>query len=160
MGYTITTGNDNETFGGRNPKSWKLYGNNTGSNDAWELIDEVSEDKMLKDKNYASYEFTCKCSTSYQYFKWEISAIHRGRTLQVGEFELKLNTCSHKNADGSDALGEVTETVEPTCTEHGYTAHKCSLCNSIVKVYKDDVLKPHKLTHHALKMLHVQRLVT
>ena len=151
VGYTITTGNDNETFGGRNPKSWKLYGNNTGSNDAWELIDEVSEDKVLKDKNYASYEFTCKCSTSYQYFKWEISAIHRGRTLQVGEFELKLNTCSHKNADGSDALGEVTETVEPTCTEHGYTTHKCSLCNSIVKVYKDDVLKPHKLTHHALK---------
>ena len=151
VGYTITTGNDNETFGGRNPKSWKLYGNNTGSNDAWELIDEVSEDKVLKDKNYASYEFTCKCSTSYQYFKWEISAIHRGRTLQVGEFELKLNTCSHKNADGSDALGDVIKNVEPTCTEHGYTTHKCSICNSIVKVYKDDVLKPHKLTHHALK---------
>ena len=151
VGYTITTGNDNETFGGRNPKSWKLYGNNTGSNDAWELIDEVSEDKVLKDKNYASYEFTCKCSTSYQYFKWEISAIHSGRTLQVGEFKLKLQTCSHKNTDGSDALGEVMETVEPTCTEHGYTTHKCSLCNSIVKVYKDDVLKPHTLTHHELK---------
>ena len=151
VGYTITTGNDNETWGGRNPKSWKLYGNNTGSDDAWELIDEVSEDKVLKDKNYASYEFTCKCFTSYQYFKWEISAIHGGDILQVGEFELKLQTCSHKNADGSDALGEVMETVEPTCTEHGYTTHKCSLCNSIVKVYKDDVLKPHTLTHHALK---------
>ena len=151
VGYTITTGNDNETWGGRNPKSWKLYGNNTGSDDAWELIDEVSEDKVLKDKNYASYEFTCKCSTSYQYFKWEISAIHGGDILQVGEFELKLQTCSHKNADGSDALGEVMETVEPTCTEHGYTTHKCSLCNSIVKVYKDDGLKPHKLTHHELK---------
>ena len=151
VGYTITTGNDNETFGGRNPKSWKLYGNNTGSNDAWELIDEVSEDKVLKDKNYASYEFTCKCSTSYQYFKWEISAIHGGDILQVGEFELKLQTCLHKNTDGSDALGEVIKTVEPTCTEHGYTTHKCSICNSIVKVYKDEVLKPHKLTHHALK---------
>ena len=151
VGYTITTGNDNETWGGRNPKSWKLYGNNTGSNDAWELIDEVSEDKVLKDKNYTSYDFPCKCSTSYQYFKWEISAIHGGDILQVGEFELKLQTCSHKNADGSDALGEVMETVEPTCTEHGYTTHKCSLCNSIVKVYKDDVLKPHTLTHHELK---------
>ena len=151
VGYTITTGNDNETWGGRNPKSWKLYGNNTGSNDAWELIDEVSEDKVLKDKNYTSYDFPCKCSTSYQYFKWEISAIHGGDILQVGEFELKLQTCSHKNADGSDALGEVMETVEPTCTEHGYTTHECSLCNSIVKVYKDDVLKPHTLTHHALK---------
>ena len=151
VGYTITTGNDNETWGGRNPLSWKLYGNNTGSNDAWELIDEVSDDKVLKDKNYTSYDFTCKCSTSYQYFKWEISAIHSGRTLQVGEFKLKLQTCSHKNTDGSDALGEVMETVEPTCTEHGYTTQECSLCNSIVKVYKDDVLKPHTLTHHELK---------
>ena len=151
VGYTITTGNDNETWGGRNPKSWKLYGNNTGSDDAWELIDEVKKDKVLQDKNYTSYNFDCKCSTSYQYFKWEISAIHGGDILQVGEFELKLQTCSHKNADGSDALGEVMETVEPTCTEHGYTTHKCSLCNSIVKVYKDDVLKPHTLTHHALK---------
>ena len=151
VGYTITTGNDNEEYNGRNPLSWKLYGNNTDSNDAWELIDEVSEDKVLKDKNYASYEFTCKCSTSYQYFKWEISAVHGGDILQVGEFELKLQTCSHKNTDGSDALGEVIENVEPTCTEHGYTTHKCSLCNSIVKVYKHDVLKPHKLTHHELK---------
>ena len=151
VGYTITTGNDNEKYNGRNPKSWKLYGNNTGSNDAWELIDEVSDDKVLKDKNYTSYDFTCKCSTSYQYFKWEISAIHSGRTLQVGEFKLKLQTCSHKNTDGSDALGDEIKNVEPTCTEHGYTTHKCSICNSIVKVYKDDVLKPHKLTHHELK---------
>ena len=151
VGYTITTGNDNETWGGRNPKSWKLYGNNTGKDDAWELIDEVSEDKVLKDKNYASYEFTCKCSTSYQYFKWEISAIHGGDILQVGEFELKLQTCSHKNTDGSDALGKVIETVEPTCTEHGYTTHECSICHLNVKVYKHDVLKPHKLTHHELK---------
>ena len=151
VGYTITTGNDNETWGGRNPLSWKLYGNNTGKDDAWELIDEVSDDKVLKDENNTSYDFPCEGSTSYQYFKWEISAIHGGDILQVGEFELKLQTCSHKNTDGSDALGKVIETVEPTCTEHGYTTHKCSLCNSIVKVYKDDVLKPHTLTHHALK---------
>ena len=150
VGYTITTGNDNETFGGRNPKSWKLYGNNTGSNDAWELIDEVSEDKVLKDKNYASYEFTCKCSTSYQYFKWEISAIHSGSLLQVGEFELKLKTCTHLKADGSSALGATIKTVEPTCTEHGYTTKECSLCHLIVKEYLN-LLKPHTLTHHALK---------
>ena len=151
VGYTITTGNDNEIWGGRNPLSWKLYGNNTGSDDAWELIDEVSDDKVLKDKNNTSYEFTCKCSTSYQYFKWEISAIHGGGTLQVGEFKLKLQTCTHKKADDSDALGGVIETVEPTCTEHGYTTHECSICHLIVKVYKDDVLKPHTVTHHELK---------
>ena len=151
VGYTITTGNDNAIWGGRNPLSWKLYGNNEGKDGAWVLIDAVENDTKLKDENNTSYDFTCKCSTSYQYFKWEISAIHSGRTLQVGEFKLKLQTCSHKNTDGSDALGDVIKNVEPTCTEHGYATHKCSICNSIVKVYKDEVLKPHKLTHHALK---------
>ena len=152
VGYTITTGNDNAISGcgGRNPKSWKLYGNNTGSDDAWELIDEVNKDKVLQDKNYTSYNFDCKCSTSYQYFKWEISAICRGSLLQVGEFELKLNTCSHKNADGSSALGEAIKTVEATCIEHGYTTHECSICHSIVKkVDKDDELNKHTLTRHA-----------
>ena len=150
VGYTITTGNDNANSGcgGRNPKSWKLYGNNTGSDDAWELIDEVNKDKVLQDKNYTSYNFDCKCSTSYQYFKWEISAIYRGSLLQVGEFELKLNTCSHKNADGSSALGEAIKTVEATCIEHGYTTHECSICHSIVKVDKDELNK-HTLTRHA-----------
>ena len=153
VGYTITTGNDNANFGcgGRNPLSWKLYGNNEGEEGEWVLIQAVENDTKLQDKNYTSYDFPCEGPTSYKYFKWEITAIHSGGTLQVGEFELKLNTCSHKNADNSDALGEVINTVEPTCTEHGYTTHKCSLCNSIVKVYKDDVLKPHTLTHHALK---------
>ena len=154
VGYTITTGNDNANSGcgGRNPKSWKLYGNNTGSDDAWELIDEVNKDKVLQDKNYTSYNFDCKCSTSYKYFKWEISAIRRGSLLQVGEFELKLNTCSHKNADGSSALGEAIKTVEATCIEHGYTTHECSICHSIVKIVKvdkDDELNKHTLTRHA-----------
>ena len=151
VGYTITTGNDNANFGcgGRNPLSWKLYGNNEGEEGEWVLIQAVENDTKLKDKNYASYEFTCKCSTSYQYFKWEISAIHGGDILQVGEFELKLNTCSHKNNDGSSALGAAIKTVEPTCTEHGYTTKECSLCHLIVKEYLN--LKPHTLTHHALK---------
>ena len=151
VGYTITTGNDNANpkCGGRNPLSWKLYGNNEGKEGAWTLIDKVENDKVLQDKNYASYDFKCECSTSYQYFKWEISAIHSGSILQVGEFELKLKTCSHKNNDGSSALGAAIKTVEPTCTEHGYTTKECSLCHLIVKEYLN--LKPHTLTHHALK---------
>ena len=151
VGYIITTGNDNANpkCGGRNPLSWKLYGNNEGKEGAWTLIDKVENDKVLQDKNYASYNFDCKCSTSYQYFKWEISAIHSGSLLQVGEFELKLNTCSHKNADGSSALGEAIKTVEATCIEHGYTTHECSICHSIVKVDKYDELNKHTLTRHA-----------
>ena len=146
-GYTITTGDDNASWRGRNPLSWKLYGNNEGKDGAWVLIDAVENDATLKDENYTSYDFPCEGSTSYQYFKWEISAIHSGRTLQVGEFKLKLNTCSHLKADGSSAFGEA-KSVEATCTEHGYTTHECSICHLIVKEYLNDKLKPHTLTHY------------
>ena len=147
VGYTITTGDDNASWRGRNPLSWKLYGNNEGKDGTWELIKEVENDATLKDENYTSYDFPCEGSTSYQYFKWEISAIHSGSTLQVGEFELKLNTCTHLKADGSSAFGEA-KSVEATCTEHGYTTHECSICHLIVKEYLNDELKPHTLTHY------------
>ena len=151
VGYTITTGNDNSNWNGRNPLSWKLYGNNEGKDGAWTLIQKVSNDTKLQDKNFTSYDFTCEGSTFYKYFKWEISATHSGKALQVGEFELKLITCSHKNVDGSSALGAVIKNVDPTCVEHGHTTKECSICHSIVKVYKDDELKPHTLTLHAQK---------
>ena len=149
VGYTITTGDDNASMKGRNPLSWKLYGNNEGKDGNWKLIQEISNDEKLEDKNYASYDFKCEGSTYYKYFKWEITAIHSGKTLQVGEFELKLKTtCSHKNADGSSALGKAIETIEATCVEQGYTTHECSICHSIVKVDNNDELKKHTPTHH------------
>ena len=151
VGYTITTGNDNFTSKGRNPMSWKLYGNNVGKDGEWTLIQEVNNDTKLQDVNYTSYDFTCGGGKSYKYFKWEISAIHSGDVLQVGEFELKLQTCTHTNADGSSALGDPIETVETTCTEPGYTTYKCSICHSIVKKYKTDKLKKHTLTYHEAK---------
>ena len=151
VGYTITTGNDNFTSKGRNPMSWKLYGNNEGQNGNWTLIQEVNNDTKLQDVNYTSYDFTCGGGKSYKYFKWEISAIHSGDVLQVGEFELKLQTCTHTNADGSSALGNAIKTVETTCTEHGYTTYKCSICHSTVKKYKTDELKKHTLTYHEAK---------
>ena len=151
VGYTITTGDDNFTSKGRNPMSWKLYGNNAGKDGEWMLIQEVNNDTKLQDVNYTSYDFTCGGGKSYKYFKWEISAIHSGDVLQVGEFELKLQTCTHTNADGSSALGNAIKTVETTCTEHGYTTYKCSICHSIVKKYKTDELKKHTLTYHEAK---------
>ena len=152
VGYTITTGNDNSNWKGRNPKSWKLYGNNEGKDGEWTLIQEVNNDTKLQDVNCTPYDFTCeKGKTSYQYFKWEISAIQSGDVLQVGEFELKLQTCTHTNADGTSALGDPIENVEATCTEHGYTTYNCSICNSTIKEYKTDELKKHTLTHHEAK---------
>ena len=108
VGYTITTGNDNRTYKGRNPRSWKLYGNNEGKNGAWTLIQEVSNDTKLQDVNCASYDFTCEGSTPYKYFKWEITGIKNKDYIQVGEFELKLNTGYLVYAEFDEGTGTLT----------------------------------------------------
>ena len=108
VGYTITTGNDNSTYKGRNPRSWKLYGNNESKNGAWTLIQEVSNDTKLQDVNCASYDFTCEGSTPYKYFKWEITGIRNKDYIQVGEFELKLNTGYQTYAEFDEGTGTLT----------------------------------------------------
>ena len=149
VGYTITTANDNSKNNGRNPLSWKLYGNNEGASGEWTLIQEVTNDTQLQDVDYTSYDYTITCDASYKYFQWEVTAIHSGSTLQVGEFELKLVTCSHTNDDGSSALTEISKTAA-TCTHLAYTTYKCSICNLIVEV-EDGDLAPHTLTHYDAK---------
>lgn len=150
VGYTITTANDNSRNPGRNPLSWKLYGNNEGASGEWTLIQEVTNDTQLQDVNYTPYDYSITdANTSYKYFQWEISAVHSGSTLQVGEFELKLVTCSHQNDDGSTALTEVSKTAA-TCIRPAYTTYECSICDQSVEV-EEGSLAPHTLTHHEAK---------
>ena len=117
VGYTITTGNDNRTYKGRNPRSWKLYGNNVGKNGAWTLIQEVSNDTKLQDVNCASYDFTCEGSTPYEYFKWEIPGIRNKDYIQVGEFELKLNTGYQIYAEFDEGTGTLTFKYGPSTSK-------------------------------------------
>ena len=117
VGYTITTGNDNRTYKGRNPRSWKLYGNNEGKNGAWTLIQEVSNDTKLQDVNCASYDFTCEGSTPYKYFKWEITGIRNTDYIQVGEFELKLNTGYQVYAEFDEGTGTLTFKYGPSTSK-------------------------------------------
>ena len=117
VGYTITTGSDNSTYKGRNPRSWKLYGNNEGKNGAWTLIQEVSYDTKLQDVNCASYDFTCEGSTPYKYFKWEITGIKNKDYIQVGEFELKLNTGYQVYAEFDEGTGTLTFKYGPSTSK-------------------------------------------
>lgn len=151
VGYTITTGNDNNRENGRNPKSWKLYGNNEGENGEWTLIQAVTDDNVLQDENYTPYNFTCDGIGSYKYFKWEITATKGSSVMQLAEFELKLITCTHKKEDGSSALGEVLSTVPATCIKHSYSTYKCSICNNTVKIENDGDFAPHNIVHHEAK---------
>lgn len=87
-GYVLTTGNDNSSFPGRNPKSWvvkaKLY-----STDDWTTLATVTNDNTMADNNYTPYEFSISNSQSYQYFRFEVSANHGNNCLQLSEFQFK-----------------------------------------------------------------------
>lgn len=127
-GYSITTGNDNAENKGRNPKSWVLYGCNDYSESTgtgtWGPIHSVTDDAVLKDKNYTTYSYVFdKTTTAYKYFKLEISAIQSGTVMQMSEFE--LTDCEHT---------WTKSTTNPTCTEGGYTRTSCTVCNGVKEV--------------------------
>ncbi len=86
-GYTLYTANDNATAHGRNPKSWVLKANLDGS-DNWTIIDAVSNDVTMKDTNYAPFDFEMDVPGTYRYFRFEVSEVHSGSDLQLGELQL------------------------------------------------------------------------
>lgn len=124
VGYTLTTGNDNTSWQGRNPKDWVLYASNdydenkkTGT---WTEIDSVTGDTVLKDVNYKSYDFTINNTKAYKYFKFEILSVQSGNTMQLAEFELIGEGCEH-------TFG-TPEIIAPTCTVNGGAVYTCLKC--------------------------------
>ena len=83
--YSLTTANDNETYKGRNPKSWILYGSSDGTN--WEKIDTVNNSGM-EDVNFKTYNYTVDKVGSYRYYKLDIKAGY-GSSVQLSEISLK-----------------------------------------------------------------------
>ena len=87
-GYTLTTGTDNETWNGRNPKDWVLKAK-ANSSDAWTTIATVTNDATMQDKNTTPYDFDVDTPGEYQYFRIEISSTRGGDgTMQLGEMQL------------------------------------------------------------------------
>lgn len=125
VGYTLTTGNDNTDWNGRNPKDWVLYASNDYDENektvTWTEIDKVTNDTTLEDKDFKSYNFTISNTKAYKYFKLEISSVKRGDVMQLGEFELIGEGCEH-------TFGE-PEITAPTCTTPGKTEYRCLNCD-------------------------------
>ena len=141
-GYTITTGNDNATENGRNPKDWKLQGCNDydAENEigTWTDIDTVTDDTTLQDENNTDYKFSVSTTdTKYQYFRLEITAIQSGSCMQMSEFTLSYSTCEHEWGT------ERTGTINPTCTEGGYDVFTCSKCGATKKVPNEEPVSGH-----------------
>ena len=96
-GYRITTANDAETYSGRNPITWSLYGSNTYSEEPpstgvsnWTLLDEHEDDYTLGPENYKNYYFEIPEGnrSKYQYYLLEFDAVQSGTVIQLGEFRL------------------------------------------------------------------------
>jgi len=149
-GYTIKTANDNERERNRNPKTWTLYGSkNYGSADepTWEVITTVTDDEILEDKNFTSYEYKLdEPSTKYyRYFKWVISANKGNQAMQVSELKLDLETCPHQK-DGKSTLTYVKD-VEANCKWPAHKLYHCSLCDLDVKEFTGTELGAHDLEY-------------
>ena len=101
-GYILTTGNDNSKYTGRNPAGWKLYGK-LNENDDWTVLAEVTQDTVLEDKDYQSYDFDIENNTSaYQYFRFEFSQTKGSNVFQLSELQFK-----------GEAVEEATDLTEP-----------------------------------------------
>lgn len=109
-GYTLTTGNDNASYGGRNPKSWELSGCNdydeaNENSGSWNTIDKKTDDTTMQDKNKTPYSFSCENTNAYQYYKLKVSAVQgAGQSLlQIGEMSFTYedpDTASFTALDG------------------------------------------------------------
>lgn len=86
-GYTLTTGNDNSTYTGRNPKDWVLKAK-VNSGDAWTTIATVANESTMEDIDFKPYDFIVDNPGTYQYFRIEISSARDGGTMQLSELQL------------------------------------------------------------------------
>ena len=119
-GYTLTTGTDNETWNGRNPKDWVLKAK-VNSGDAWTTIATVSNDATMEDKNTTPYDFDVNTPGEYQYFRIEISSTRSGDgTMQLGEMQLFAKNYGTTYGDltvtPTSATSELTVAL---CNENG-----------------------------------------
>ena len=126
-GYSFTTGNDNATETGRNPKSWTLYGSDS-QDGSWTVIDSVTDDTTIQDQNFAKFDFVLTTVPSaYQYYKFAFTANQGAKVMQLSEIALYGAVCEHEWQNEGDP-------VAVTCTTDGYRLQKCSKCSSTQRV--------------------------
>lgn len=113
--YVLTTGGDNYSYPGRNPRSWTLYGSKSEvlpdrDDSSWTAIDSRTDDTTMKDENYASYTFNVSFNDQgFRYYKFEFTAVqnedpYRSKVLQLGEIELQTDR------DSLGTFGDVPST--------------------------------------------------
>ena len=100
-GYVMTTGNDNATCTGRNPKNWTIKARKNTTDD-WTTITTVTDDQTLTDENTKDFEFTLTNTEAYQYFRFEVTALRGSTTFQLSEFQFKGTVKDDSGSQGGD----------------------------------------------------------
>lgn len=93
-GYILTTGNDTGSNSGRNPKNWVIKAK-ANSGDAWTTIASVTNDIRMPAADTTACAYPINNTNSYQYFRFEISAVQNGSIFQLSEFEFLTNVNSY-----------------------------------------------------------------
>ena len=96
-GYSLTTGNDNASYKGRNWKDYTIYGANFASDSEatcdsaqWQVVKAVENDSVTQDLNYTTFDYSLDTpAAAYQYYKIEITSNKGGSSIQMSEFEMK-----------------------------------------------------------------------
>ena len=99
--YVLITGNDNATYQGRNPKSWKILAKESKDDETWTVIADVANDEMLKDENYTAYilDFNNADDKTYQYFRFEIYSTLSNGIMQLSEMQMYVKDGIHELTD-------------------------------------------------------------
>lgn len=153
VGYTLTTGNDNASYKGRNPKSWVLYGCNdysesNKSGGTWKVIHTVTSDTVLKDENKKAFDFSCDDNTAlYKYYKLEIKSTAGATLMQLSELSLKTAAAGGESVNADDVYSVIYTddgcehewktngiTGDATCISHSYKEVVCTKCGATGRV--------------------------
>ena len=116
-GYTLTTGNDNSSYTGRNPKDWVLKAK-VNSGDAWTTIATVANESTMEDINYEPYDFIVDNPGTYQYFRIEISSDRGAGTMQLSELQLWKASDATTSVYGPITITPASATNELTVALH------------------------------------------
>ena len=95
--YSLTTGNDNASWKGRNWKDYTIYGANFASDSEavrdsaqWQVVKAVENDSITQDVNLTRYDYPLDTPAApYQYYKIEIMSNKGGSSIQMSEFGMK-----------------------------------------------------------------------
>ena len=120
-GYQFTTGNDNRSYRGRNPRDWTVEGSN--DQQTWTTIDSKTDDNVMQDKNYYPYFFpVTPPETSYQYYRFTITQSVGEEYFQMSELALKtIAAHTHNYVDGiCTVCGQIDPAAMPLNAEGVY----------------------------------------